>query len=156
MSIEISELSPSMQDKYNTFDFKMKEKGIPYKLTCTGRTIVQQMALYTMGRLPLVEVNRFRWIAGLWLITEEENKKVTWTLNSKHVMNMFDDALNNDCSHAFDIAIIKNGNIRWDLKVDVNMNMIPDYEEAGKIGEECGLTWGGRWKNADYVHFEEA
>jgi hypothetical protein len=42
----------------------------------------------------------------------------------------------------------------WDTKIDVDADHIPDYEEAGKIGESVGLVWGGRWKIPDYPHFQ--
>lgn len=154
-SVLIADLVPSLQDKYAAFDAEMKARNITYKVTCTSRSVVEQMALYVMGRLSLVEVNRFRWMAGLWLLADNDNKKVTWTLSSKHVTNMFDKDLNNDLAHAFDIVILNGRDAVWDLKADVNANEISDYEEAGQIGEVCGLVWGGRWKNADYVHFEE-
>jgi hypothetical protein len=28
------------------------------------------------------------------------------------------------------------------------------YAQMGKIGEELGMTWGGRWKVRDCPHFE--
>ena len=59
---------------------------------------------------------------------------VTWTRNSRHISG-----------EAFDIAILKNGKITW---------AIEDYAEAGKVGELCGLVWGGRWKKPDAAHFQ--
>jgi len=44
----------------------------------------------------------------------------------------------------------------------VDGDAIPDYEEAGKIGESLGLRWGGRFNNSKgkripyYPHFEIA
>jgi hypothetical protein len=29
-----------------------------------------------------------------------------------------------------------------------------DYEEAGKIAEDLGLEWGGRWKSPDAPHIQ--
>jgi hypothetical protein len=153
MSRDIHKLTPSMRAKYVVFDASMKAAGIPYIVTSVDRTILEQMALYVTGRLPLDQVNGFRLVAGMGVIKEDDNNKVTWTLHSKHVTNMFDEDLDNDDSRAFDIAILKDGKPTWDLKVSVNPNEIPDYEEAGKIGENCGLKWGGHFK--DYCHFEE-
>lgn len=124
-------------------------------VTCTSRDILEQMALYVQGRLPVTEVNNFRMAAGLPLINESENKKVTWTLASKHVTNALDKDLNNDFSKAFDIAICKDGKPIWDIKVNVNENEILDYDEAGEIGESVGLKWGGRFSSPDRPHFEE-
>lgn len=153
MSRDIHKLTPSMRAKYVVFDAEMKAAGIPYIITSVDRTILEQMALYVQGRLDLDEVNRFRSSAGMPPITEQKNKKVTWTLNSKHVTNMFDKSLNNDESRAFDIAIIKDRKPTWELKVNVNANDLPDYEEAGKIGIKCGMKWGGDW--GDLCHLEE-
>jgi len=142
-----------MQLKYIDFKIGMEEAGLKYMITSIDRTILEQMALYVQGRLTLGDVNRFRQMAGMQSIPETENKKVTWTLNSKHVTNMFDENLNNDLSRAFDIAILKDNQPVWDLKVNVNQNDLPDYQEAGKIGQSVGLKWGGDFN--DPCHFEE-
>jgi len=156
-SRDIKDCCPELQEKYLDFFNKMEFAGITFALTSTSRNIVEQMALFVQGRLDFLDVNRFRWIANLPMLKDPgENKIVTWTLKSEHVTNLFDPDLNNDCSRAFDIAILKEGKITWDLKVSVNKNEIPDYEEAGVIGEQCGLVWGGRWKKPDYPHFQLA
>lgn len=47
---------------------------------------------------------------------------------------------------AFDIALFDGKTIIWDS---------PAYTTAGKIGEEIGLKWGGRFKTlVDKPHFE--
>lgn len=155
MSRSIEALHPDMQIMYAEFAYYMREAGISYVVTCTDRTIVEQMALYTQGRLPLADVNKFRKEAGLYLLRREsENRKVTWTLNSKHVTNGIDKSDDNDYSRAFDIVITKDGRAQWDLKVNVNNNELPDYEEAGRIWESLGGTWGGRWTKPDAPHFQ--
>jgi hypothetical protein len=154
-SRKIEDCVKELQDKYILFDKKMHESGIAYMITCTARNIIEQIALYMKGRLPLRDVNRFMVIADLPILVKDlDNKIVTWTLNSKHVTNMFDKDLDNDFSRAFDIAILKDGKPIWDIKVSVNYNTIPDYEEAGIIGESVGLKWGGRFTNPDMPHFE--
>jgi hypothetical protein len=154
-SRSISDLTPKMRELYAAFDEKMREAKIPYMVTCTSRDVLEQMALYVQGRLPTSEVNNHRVQAGLPMISEAENKKVTWTLNSKHITNHFDEDLNNDFSRAFDIAILKNGQPVWDIKVSVNGDEIPSYDEAGAIGESVGLKWGGRFSSPDRPHFED-
>ena len=154
-SRDIKMLNVSLQEKYHKFEAKMKETGLPFVVTCTSRSIVEQMALFVQGRLKIKDVNRFRFIAGLMPIRVGYNRKVTWTLNSKHVTNFYDKNLDNDFARAFDIVLTKNGKALWDIKADVNENEVPDYEEAGRIGESVGLVWGGRWGTPDYVHFQE-
>lgn len=142
------DLCPEAREKYFLFEAKMQEAGLDFKLTCTARSYEEQFALYQQGRLDLVHVNELRKEAGLPPITEEENKrKVTWTLSSKHIVwNIGEGA------RAFDIVLLKDGRAHWDLKVDVQGDSIPDYEQAAEIGESVGLIAGARF--GDYPHFE--
>jgi peptidoglycan L-alanyl-D-glutamate endopeptidase CwlK len=154
-SRKIEDLTPEMQIAFSMFKEKMDEAGISFIVTCTARSVKEQYALYAQGRQPLEEVNALRKMAGLWLISEKENKrKVTWTLRSKHLVDLDDGSADNDKSQAFDIVITKDKKAQWDIKVDVNDNDIPDYLEAGRIGESIGLRWGGRFKSPDRPHFE--
>jgi peptidoglycan L-alanyl-D-glutamate endopeptidase CwlK len=154
-SRNINDLDPMILFLYHEFSRRMGEVKLSYAVTSTSRSVIEQMALYVQGRLSLSDVNIFRNVARLPLIAISGNVKVTWTLNSKHVTNMFDDDLNNNKARAFDIAIIgKQGQAVWDIKVSVNDNEIPDYDEAGAIGESVGLKWGGRFSQPDRPHFE--
>jgi peptidoglycan L-alanyl-D-glutamate endopeptidase CwlK len=156
-SRKIEDLTSDMQFFFSKFKVKMDIAKIPFLVTCTARSVKEQQALYAQGRQSLMEVNIMRTMAGLPAITEAENKyKVTWTLSSKHIIDLEDGDPNNDKSRAFDIAILKDGKATWDVKVNVNKNSEPDYLEAGKIGESVGLKWGGRFKSPDYPHFELA
>jgi len=125
-------LIPALLRQYLEFDREMKEAGIPYMITCTEREQVEQDILFEQGRTTPGHI-------------------VTWTHKSKHIRTPGADGVK-----AFDIAIIKNGKPTWDLKANVNENDIPDYAEAGAIGERCGIEWGGSWsaKKKDYPHFQ--
>ncbi len=124
-SRKIEDLTPGTQKKYIEFAAKMHEAGIPFMITCTYRSQEEQDALYKLGRT-------------------KPGKIITWTKHSRHTKRT-----------AFDIAILQDGKPCWNIKADVNEDQIPDYEEAGKIGESAGLTWGGSWKSpADYPHFQ--
>lgn len=129
-SRKVEDLTPEMQEKAREFQIRMSLAGIPFMYTCTYRSPEEQKQLYAQGRTAPGPI-------------------VTWTLKSKHCERT-----------AFDIAILRDGKPTWDTKVSVNNNDIPDYEEAGRIGESLGLTWGGRFKNQkgeprpDYPHFE--
>jgi peptidoglycan L-alanyl-D-glutamate endopeptidase CwlK len=123
-SRKIEDLTPAMQEKAKLFAAKMAKAGIPFKFTSTSRTQAEQDTLYEQGRST----------AGM---------VVTWTRKSKHIEGT-----------AFDIAILKDGKPVWDVKVSVDGDNIPDYEEAAAIGEACGLIAGARFKNKDYPHFE--
>lgn len=153
--IILLDVCPELYRKWELFDQKMQEVGISYIITSTARKITEQMALYTQGRMPLEDINKFRKAACMPYLTETYNKVVTWTLQSKHVTNLYDTDMYNDQSRAFDIALKdKEGKVHWDVKISVNDNEIPDYEEVGKIGESVGLKWGGRFQTPDYPHFE--
>jgi len=149
------DLTPALEQKFRLFEERMKAAGIPFCLTCTARTVKEQIALYSQGREALDEVNRLRKLAGMLPIRWLDNqKKVTWTLASKHIVDLDDGNPDNDKARAFDIAIEKDKQPCWDLKVNINADDVPDYREAGLIGEAIGLKWGGRFKKPDYPHFE--
>lgn len=113
MSRKIEDLTPRMQQKARLFEFKMKEgMAIPFMFTCTYRSQGEQDAIYAQGRTT-------------------PGKIVTWTHYSRHTKR-----------DAFDIALLYDGKPTWDIKIDVDMDKVPDYIEAGKVGESCGLEWG--------------
>lgn len=124
MSRAIEDLTEETQEAYWNFDAAMQEAGIDYIVTCTYRSQADQDALYAKGRT----------VPG---------KKVTWTRNSKHTGRT-----------AFDIAILVNGKIIWNPELDADGDGVPEYTEAGEIGESVGLTWGGRWESPDAPHFQ--
>lgn len=152
-SRDTKDLTLSMRSKYARFQAAMFEAGIPYIVTCTARTYLEQIALYSQGREPAAAVNAKRKEAGLApLNATEASRVVTWTLHSRHITTA-----DKPLAEAFDIALLdRQGKATWDIKADIDADRIPDYEEAGRIGEACGLTWGGRWKSPDYPHFQEA
>ena len=123
-SRKISDLTLEMQALTKEFCKMLVLNGIEYMITSTYRSQEEQDALYAQGRT----------VPG---------RKVTWARHSRHTDR-----------EALDIAILKGGEIMWDAKVDVDMDQVPDYLEAGIIGEQCGLVWGGRWKTPDFPHFE--
>jgi peptidoglycan L-alanyl-D-glutamate endopeptidase CwlK len=128
-SRKVEDLTPEVQAKLKEFAVRMAEEGIPWMLTCTLRPQEEQDALYEQGRT-------------------KPGKIVTWTRHSKHTPRQG----YNGKSRAFDIAILKDGKPTWDVKVSVDGDDIPDYDEAGRIGKECGLRWGGDF--GDRPHFE--
>jgi hypothetical protein len=152
MSRSIDMMHPRLQAQYKEFQFLMGLRKLDYIITSVDRSILEQMALYVQGRLEVLDVNKIRQVAGLSFITEGENKVVTWTLDSMHVTNMFDETLDNDLSRAFDIALTKFKRPHWGLKISVNDNEKPDYEEVGDVAIRAGLAWGGPY--GDYCHFE--
>lgn len=133
---DINLLQEPALSKCRAFIAKLNEQKIPYKVIETLRTEAVQRAYYAQGREPLAVVNIKRRSAGLWEIGESENKrKITWTLESKHLKGL-----------AIDIVPVFDGKIPW----NINSNEIAQlFMRFGLIGESCGLEWGGRWTPID-------
>lgn len=130
-------LNPDFQKIVEVFLKALDDAGIEYIVNETLRDKSVQDAYYAQGREPLVTVNRLRKMAGLWDIDEEENKrKITWTLQSKHLLGL-----------AIDIAPEKDGNAWWSA---------PDakWKEIADISTKCGLKAGYYWKSKDSPHHE--
>jgi peptidoglycan L-alanyl-D-glutamate endopeptidase CwlK len=150
-SRKLEDLDPRLHSLARKFAACMAEEGIPFVFTCTYRSLEEQKCLYMQGRESLEDINVERAKLGLYLITEEENIVVTKLLKGKHQERL-----------AFDIAIALGKQPTWNLKVDVDKDGIPDYQEAGRIGRSLGLRWGGDFndngkaddKFVDMPHFE--
>jgi len=154
-SRKTEDMVPELQTKFHAFAAAMAAAGILFITTCTSRNVREQYALYSQGREKLDTVNALRRAAHMSPITWEQNcHKVTWTLASKHIIDLDDGNPDNDKSRAFDIAITKDGRPCWDMKIRATKNELPDYEMAGIIGESVGLRWGGRFPRPDLCHFE--
>lgn len=155
MSRDLNLLHPRLQDIIPTFIQKCKNKGIDVIITCTGRDFKEQIALYAQGRQPLAETNRLRKMVGWVALTELQNsKRVTWTLASRHIINLDDSDIKNDKATAFDFAVVKNGKAIWDVKASLDGDDIPDYLECAEVAKELGLEAGAFWKKADYPHIQ--
>lgn len=143
-SRDIKELTPRMQEKVVRFEAELAASGLGhFKRCCTFRSQNEQNVLWTQGRKQLLEVNDARNSIGLSPITQKQNVKVTWRGVSVHTGR-----------EAVDYFVLKNGEYCDDLKVDINENDIPDWQEFGKIAEACGLEWGGTWGKPDYPHVQ--
>jgi len=156
-SRDLDLLKPELKILATVIMEEARTRKIYTAITSTARTVQCQYALYVQGRYSLEYVNSLREAIGLYKIDEKENqKKVTWTLKSKHLIDLEDAEVSNDLSCAFDFVVLDGSTALWSIKVDVNENQIPDYEEVGMIAESHGLVWGGRWKNPDYCHVQLA
>lgn len=69
-------------------------------------------------------------------------KGVSWTARSKHL-----DGLAIDVCPYHSWQLHGSDKLQWD-PTD------PAWTAIGRIGEEIGLRWGGRWKQKDLGHFE--
>lgn len=140
----------------------LEQLGIKVIVTCVTRTYLEQVAVVLQGRLKLHSVNIARVTAGLApLKSEAENKTVSWTLDSKHVVNPFDHIIDNDKSRAVDVGIVdKDGKYCGDLKADVNEDNLPDYEQVCKLAEKMAhemdlpIVLGRDFSTPDYPHIQ--
>ena len=138
MSRKLEDLEPAFQAKVRKFFARLDELGIKYLVSETLRTKATQEAYFAQGRKPLNEVNRLRKLAGLWLISEKENMaKVTWTLDSKHLVGK-----------AIDIVPEKDGDFWWNA---------PDekWKAMAEVADSFDIEAGYYWKAKDSPHFEE-
>jgi hypothetical protein len=133
------------------YDKAVNELKIPIIFTSVDRLLTTQIVLFCQGRMALADVNKIRKRLGLYLLDSSDDNEVTWTLDSRHVVDN-----NKPFSTAFDIAVLKNGSANWNDKVNVNGNDVPDYIELAKMGQSIGLEPGALWTNVkpDMPHFQ--
>ena len=161
MSRNLNEASPRIRDfALKLIGLAKEELGIRVIVTDVSRLFEVQVALYAQGRETLENVNKLRKRANLAPITNKENKnKVTWTLASRHIINLSNDDITDDLSHAIDFGILdKNGKYMGDVKADVNRDNKFDYIQLGHLAKKVDseIIWGGDWKKSkDYPHYEE-
>jgi hypothetical protein len=128
-------------------------------ITNVERDILEQSALYAQGRRSLADVNALRAIAKMPPISEKENSYcVTWTMKSKHIVDLHNESQEDDLSRAFDFAVLSpGGSIIWSIKADVNKDNFPDYMQVGALAMRMDPTivWGGKWKTPDYCHIQD-
>jgi hypothetical protein len=151
-------MHPELARRFERFAAKMAEAGVPFALNSVLRTIEEQAAYYAQGRTTLENVNALRAKAGMYLLAAKENAyTVTKTMKSRHLPRpvTLPDGTVAQRSVAFDIKILRGDKTpTWDEKFDGDLDGIPDYEEAARIGEACGLVAGARWSFKDWPHFE--
>lgn len=123
--------------------YMMDEAGHEFIVPDPPRTKLEQVALYAQGREPLAEVNAKRKVAGIPEIKADKNIRVSWTLDSKHIIGP------DGFAHAFDF-----------VNKPVNYEDVAAFERLGvefeKMAHKLGIEieWGGRWKAKDLPHIE--
>ena len=142
---KISDLELSVQPRFQeawekmNHNLKLKELGVEsVAINETLRDLPTQMAYFVRGRMEVKYVKQFYSAAGLYDIGEVEARTIcTNTLRSNHMSG-----------RATDFVPVKNGKPWWNAPQEV-------WEIMGEVGENCGLKWGGRWKDfPDSPHFE--
>lgn len=164
MGRDLEKAIPEMKDfALELIDRAESELGLKVIVTSVERLYEEQVALYAQGRATLAEVNRLRKFAGLGSIGDNENsKKVTWTMRSKHIIRLSDDDPGNDLSRAIDFGILdSNGRYVGDVKADINKDTKPDYIQLVSLARmiisenDYSILPGADFKkNKDYPHYE--
>lgn len=120
------------------------------KVIETKRSQAVQSAYYAQGREPLESVNQLRKIAGIYPLTEEQNKKTITKVQ----------LLKSDESHGAGLAMDVMPEDGFDSDI-MYWNKIGDTVELArqlfsKRLEELNavLVWGGNWKMKDKPHIE--
>jgi hypothetical protein len=139
-SRDIKMCHPELQRIWPLHQDACADIGITIKISCTSRQWDEQRALHAQGREVLEIVNHLRNNCNMPEITEAENKKVTWTLDSPHVINNG----KRDLSDAYDIFVERDGKAVWNDKA-----VYAIVAEVGRnLGLKCGIDFG------DAPHFE--
>lgn len=159
MSRDINRATPRMRAFAETLIQKAKELlNIDCFVVEVDRPYEVQVAYFAQGRDTLEAVNKLRKRAGLAPIDGKHNKKITWTMNSRHITNLANDDTTDDLSRAIDFGIKdKMGKYDGSSKADTNKDNLPDYYQLGALAKtiDPGIEWGGDWKNKDLPHFQE-
>ena len=150
MSRDLNEATPRMRDfAIKLIGLAKEELNLRVIVTDVSRLFEVQVALYAQGRETLENVNKLRSRAKLAPITHLENKnKVTWTLASKHIINLSNDDPTDDKSHAIDFGILdNNGKYQGDVKADVNKDNKSDYIQLGLLAKKIDpeIIWESYW-----------
>jgi len=132
---DLNALDPSFRPEAYELVKRLAMAGIHYRVEETLRTQEVQEAYWLQSRAPLAEVNDARKKAGLYLLTEAENKTtVTWTRDSPHLKGL-----------AIDIVpILASADGKYFVPWDYE-RYAESWRDIGIISMQVGLNWGGNW-----------
>ena len=138
---KISQLKPEFQPIAQWIINVAKDMGVHLEINETLRTDDVQAAYYAQGRQPTLKVNSLRTQAGLYPITDQENKGII--TNVMHVSKV----KGHGAGLAFDV--VPDGD--WDAP-ESKWNVIGQaVEKANKywlatlINMGAEIIWGGNW-----------
>ena len=125
------QLQPLASSFINTANALLLKRGLNASvfITCTWRSNEEQAKLYEIGRTV-------------------KGRKVTNAKPGESKHNCIDSKTGKPAAEAFDIAVLVNGKLDWNLESDI-------WQLVGKLGEELGLEWAGRWERfREGPHFQ--
>lgn len=144
---EINDLVEPMRAKVSELVARCAAEGIDLFVYETRRDLDVQAAYCAQGRESLERVNQLRIFAGLYKITEVENKKKITDDPPLGLATVYKGVGHGNGTAVDVVPKREGGGLWWGAPRDV-------WEKIGKIGEDLGLVWGGRWKSWDGPHFQ--
>jgi hypothetical protein len=143
-SLEI--LEDNVRGKFEKLIQRIEDSGLPFKIYETMRTPERQEYLFRAGRTP-EELEEYGLKPGP---APKSKKKVTWTLDSRHLTGRAVDFVF-DTSHKFWDRYGKKPSNPWDTS---DPFFIRVWQALGHLAKKEGFKWGGDWKARDYPHVE--
>jgi len=150
MSSFMAGLHPKTASKLEVMMAMLNGISFKYKIIEGYRTAKVQRAYWHQGRSDIATVNEYRKFAGLYLLTEAENKSAITNCDGDSTLSK------HQSGRAVDIVPIVDGKIPWSVE-----KHRASWEQLGEIGKQAGFEWGGDWgKTAsklgwDCPHFED-
>ena len=143
-------LAPNVQGAAQKALDDLDDKGIPYTVTSTVRTYMEQAALYAQGRDSLVLVNSRRAAAGMPPIGEKDNSyTVTRCDGTPSSQGPGHARSPHQIGIALDVVPRGKDGPEWPPASD------PRWEQIAMSFESQGFKWGGRWKDfLDLPHYQ--
>lgn len=121
-------LDPNFRKKVVRFLKKLNNENVNVQIVDAFRTDEEQRRLWMKGRNEKGKI-------------VDRSKVVTFARTAKESPHGW--------GLAIDVVPLKNGKPNWAAPLEL-------WGKIGRIGESCGLEWGGRWKKIkDMPHFQE-
>lgn len=144
---DIYSLDPVFAKKVAILIDTCAEQNIELGVVEAVRDRITQLLYFIQGRITeediqdnpniIKQLNKIRSYFKFYELSDmEANKKITWTLDSKHFYG-----------RAVDVCPIKNGRFDWNAPDSV-------WEQIYTIAESLGLECGGRWPQKDKPHIQ--
>lgn len=143
MTNDIHALHPEPRKAAQAAIAELRDKKIPFKVTSTLRTALEQFALWLQGRVSLVAVNRARKLAGMYPIGEKQNTYTVTNCDGVDFLSRHQGADTLDV-----VPLGSNGNPIWPSVDD------PRWGEIAAVMERHGFRAGLRWSEPDPAHHE--
>ena len=143
-------LAPNARCRAQAALDELDDRGVPYVVTSTVRTYMEQAALYAQGRNTLIVVNSRRSLAGMAPIGDADNKyTVTRCDGTPSSQGPGHARSPHQIGIALDVVPRGKDGPEWPPASD------PRWEQIAMSFESQGFKWGGRWKDfLDLPHYQ--